>query len=507
MIRRGKIVIDNFGGGWNSDFAKGANNSSPQTKPNAYYQGLFNINKSNYLGHVDEPFGNNPNKRSVDALPINAARTSNNYAHFICTNGTLPEMDVTATWAPSHSNWSAPASCATDEYKDIWTHIAPSTASTPYGECVLFTYQTTGPVAYLGYKYPGTATGRSDTYQSFQNTNVPHVGCLSTLNRSYITDGQYVRYFDPLAATPFPAVGNCLNVGIGWTTVSLCDYGNYVAIVGKNGTNARMWLWDGTGTAANFQYDLRDSDVTAIVNDSGELRVFTKGKNGTTKIKTFSGSGFTEEADWEVQTSICDAPKHGMVDIWLNQIVWRTPNGYVWTYGSPRRKELTAGAHRVGILQTDTTTNGCVKNLYQDRLFVGITNGGTAYIYEVLGSNPYSTSTGNLNLRTSLYELPHNSTIKCIHMFFSKFDYVNPSTASGVTVKLYSGYETTDLLNSYVIPNGPSSAPYKFIYHPITKSIPNLDSFYLDITKQAANGVSFTLRKIIVEYAYEDGDI
>lgn len=494
MTKLGKIKIDNFSGGWSNDFAKSSTVSSPSKKPNSYYSGLFNINKSNYLGQLAEPFGNNPNKESVDSLPMNAAKTSDNYAHFICKDGTLPEMNVAATWAPGHTNWSAPAGCQTDEYKDIWTHIYTTGA-----ECVFYTYQTAA-TAYVGYKFPQTAVGRNDTYYALANRNVPHVGCVSVNNRSFVTDKNIIRAYDP-AVGGFPT---SINIGVGYTACSIVDYGNYVAIVGNNGSNSRMWLWDGSAEFSNFQYEIRDTTVTAITNEGGSLRVFTYGKNNTTKIKTFNGGGFSEEADWETPTSLCASPLHGMVDIWLNQIVWRTPDGYIWTYGSPRKNEIDTGANRVGIMTTNTTTNGCVKNLYQDRLFVGITDGGLSYVYEVLGTNPYSTASGAFQFKTNLYELPHKSVIKCIHLYFSLFDYVNGGASSGTTVNLYSGYETTDLLNFTMPANPATSGSYRHTYYPIRQEVNNLDSFYLIINHAAGSGVPFVLKKIEVDYTYED---
>lgn len=496
-MRKGKLTIDNFSGGWSNDFAKNASISAPQSRANTYYMGLFNINKSNYLGQIHRPIGNNPNVTWIDSLAINATKTSNNYATFICTSGTLPEISTTHSFPLSPSYWAAPSGCTSDEYKDIWTHMFYNAGSPK--ECTFFTYQTSTQ-AYIGYKFPGTVTGRVDTFQTLANLNVPHVGCVSNGNLSYITDGNWVRTYNPDNGD----YNSGINLGVGYTARSLTDFGNYCAIVGDNGVNARMWLWNGTSENANFQYEIRDGSVTAIVNEGGELRVFTYGKNNTTKIKTFNGNGFSEEADWEVPTSLCTSPKHGMTDVWLNQIVWRTPDGYLWTYGSPRKNELQSGAHRVGLIDTDTNSNGCVKNLYQDRLFISMTNAGSNYICEVLGTNPYASTKGDLNIKTCLYTLPHKSTIKVIHVFFSKLTFNNPDEPSKIYFNLYSGYGTIDYLQNITIP-APATAQ-DFTYFPITKSIPEIDTFYLNIT-QSVGGVPLIIKKLVIEYEYNDNDI
>lgn len=492
-MKKGTITINNLAGGWINDFNKGSY-SSPQTKPNTYYLGLANFNKPSFLGQVSNSFKENPTLMGATTLPINATIGSNNYVYSILANGLIKAFDASTTWNSSSVDYTAPAGCNTDAYKDIWKHVSPTGV-----EVVMFTYQA-GGTAYIGYANVGAIATRNDTYGTLSTANVPHVGCVSVANQSFITDGQYLQRYDPNSATP---LASRVNMGSGWTLVSVADYGNYVACVGNNGTTSRMWLCNSTDTLPTFQYDIRDSNVTAIVNEGGVLRVFTTGKNGTTKIKSFDGNGFSEEADWECPTSLCASPTHAMVDVWLNQVVWRTPDGYIWTYGSVRKNEIPSGAHRVALLTTNTTSLGFVKNLYQNQLYIGITNASNSYIYQVKADESY-TSTSSSNIRTALYETPRNATIEKIIVYFSDYTQSSPSlTASSFQMSFYKDYTTSPdlLLGEGTIPQSATGGE-KLYYWPFRTAISNLSSFYLDITFSAC-----TWRKITIQYTFEDGDL
>ena len=233
--------------------------------------------------------------------------------------------------------------------------------------------------------------------------------------------------------------------------------------------------------------------------------IVTYGKNNTTKIKTFNGSGFSEEADWETPTSLCASPKHNMVDVWLNQIVWKTPDSFLWTYGTPRRSEYQSGANRVGQIASydpnGVSNNGVVKNLYLNQLLTAFSVGGTSYI-EYMDYESYTT--GGLNLKTNLYSLPHKSTIKVIHVYFSKLD-MTAGQPSNLIFNLYKNNSTVDYLSNKTIPTNPVATSIS--YYPIAVSIPEVDDFYINISQATGQGASVVIRKIEIEYYYEEGDI
>ena len=191
-----------------------------------------------------------------------------------------------------------------------------------------------------------------------------------------------------------------------------------------------------------------------------------------------------------------------MVDVWLNQTVWATPDGYIWTYGTPRKSEYQTGANRIGKVNTNINTTGCVKNLYLNNLYISGNNTSQNYLYLV---NPEQYVGNALDFKTNLYTLPHRSTISCIHVYFSSFIQPNPLQASGLTFNLYSGYESIDYLSSYTIPALPTAG--RIIYFPITKTIPDLDTFYLHLNQPAGVGVVIIIKKLEIDYYYTEGDI
>lgn len=502
-MKKQKLPIDTQGG-WSNDFAKSSTSSSLQTKARTYYTGTYNPFRPNYLGQISGAFTESPNKVSynvsTEGYPVNGTIGSNNKGYLILQSGIISEVDFTVTFPPTPTNFTAPAGCTFDTYKDIWKYVAPTTLA----ETVFFTYQT-ATTAYVGHARVGAIVTRNDTFFALSTMNVPHVGCVSVKNLSYVTDGRYLRSFNADTNT-----WNQVDCGSGITLTSVADYGNYVATIGGNGVSTWLFLWDGTSLNLNYKYEIRDTYATALVNEGGELRVFTYGKNQTTKIKTFSGTGFSEEADFEVPTSLCSSPSHGMVDVWMNQVVWKasqtvsgvTTDGYIWTYGSPRKNEIPSGGHRVGKLTTNTSTSGCVKNLYQNNLYVGINNTSVSYLYNVKADESY-TSELSSTIRTSLYELPRLSTIEKIQVWFSSYTVPSAgSSGSSLTIKVYKDYDSTETL-SQSIPTRTDLTTATYInYHPFTGTIPQVDSFYMDM-----NFAFCVIRKIVVTYSYEDNDL
>jgi len=499
------ITIENINGGWINDFAKG-NASSPMTKPSTYYLGTFNPNKPNYLGQVSNSFGENPNTLSATELAINATVDSIQRGYFIMRDGLIRQMDLTVTWPPVSNDYTIPTGCLNDGFKDIWKYVTPTDGF----EAIFYTYQTASAAVCSYARTSSFGSTRVDPFYTFANRNVPHVGVVSVNNQSYVTDGNFLRAFDANTNT-----WTSVNCGIGVTLTSVADFGNFVAAVGGNGTTSWLFLWTGTAaTFPNYKYEIRDTNVTSVINEGGDLRVFTFGKNGTTKIKTFNGNGFSEEGDWETPTSLCSSPTHGQVDVWLNQIVWKgsetvsgvLTDGFIWVYGSVRKDEIDKGAHRVGQLTavSPLTANigGCVKNLFQNNLYVGMRSGANYFIYNVKADSSYGSTTPS-SLKTALYSLPRNSTIQRLMVYFS--DYTVPGTASSGSsfdCSLFKDYDTTTDWLNYSIPIMDTTSASPTYYFPIVKSIPNIDTFYLDMTFS-----NCTIRKIDIEYTFIPGDL
>jgi len=497
------LPIDNFSGGWSNDFAKGSA-SSPSNKPGSYYTGLFSPNRPNYLGQLGNAVSNSTGAYAISAggLPINATSSSTTgNGYFISPTGYLSTFILPTSTSSSSSvtDYTQPASCSNDNYKDIWLHVTSAGL-----EAIMYTYQT-GSNAYLGIAPTSNISGlRNDTAYTLTNRNVLHVGCVSAGGKSFITDGNLLKCYDPNS----PASLFSVNIGTGYVLTSVADYGNYCAAVASNGYSSKMVLWKGSDqTKVDYEYDIRDTKVTAIVNEGGDLRVFTYGKNGTTKIKTFTGSGFSEEADWETPTTICASPLHNMCDVFLNQIVWKTPDGYLWSYGAPRKNELQTGAHRWGTVSTSTNTNGCVKNLNLDFLFIGSNYNSNNYLFYLKADEGYGSTLGlSSTYKTNLISLPHKSSIQRIVVYFSNYTVPTAvSTGSSCSLNLYAGYDTsTDLLSGASVPiaGTDSTIPTTIVYHSFECGIPNIDTFYLNVNFQFC-----TIKKIDIWYSYEDNII
>lgn len=489
-MKTGQIKLSDINGGWSFGFSKSSSKSAPSKALGTYNQGLFSNTRTGYEGLMGSAYTEiSLGGGATNSFLINATNASDGNAYAIGSDGTINLIVLPTTRGVSYS---APAGVLTDNYKDIWTHVNDS-----FVESTLFTYQT-ATNAYVGYREVAGGA-RNDTYITLTNRNVPHVGCVSSRDISFITDGKYVKAYDP--ALTHLSIAQ-INVGASYTAVSLVDAGNYCAIVGNKsngsnngGSNARLWLWDGVNLLPNFQYDIRDAKVTAVTNEGGIIKVFCTGKNGTTKIKTFSGTNFSEEADFEVDSTYSDSPTHGMVDTWMNQLAWRTQPGYVWTYGSLKKDLYRTGGHRVSQVTTDSSS-GMVKNLYGTNLYIGKVVGGVnTLVYLSPTTSGFSTST----IKSDLYQLPHKSTIQYIEVVFAYYRVSGNSTAgSSFSLSLYKGEDTVDQINASV-PTDDVLQSTNLYYYPIRKKVEDVDTFYLNAT---FNGC--IIKDIIVHYAYED---
>lgn len=490
-MKTGTIRLNDINGGWSFGFSKNATKAAPSVKPGTYYTGLFSNTRSGYEGLMGSAYSETVVSGSgINSLLMNATTASDGNAYAIGQNGEIVQITLPANVT---ATYTAPSGVTIDQYKDIWTHVNDS-----FVECLLFTYQT-ATNTYIGFKRVDSPT-RNDTYITLANRNVPHAGCVSVNDTSFVTDGKFVKAYNP--GLGIGAVAQ-INVGGAYTTVSVADAGSYCAIVGnksylssQGGSNARLWLWDGVNLQPNFQYDIRDVTVTAVTNEGGVIKVFCTGKNGTTKIKTFSGSNFSEEADFEVDSTFSDSPAHGMVDTWMNQLTWRTQSGFVWTYGAIKKDLYRTGAHRVSQITTDQS-QGFVKNLYGSNLYICKKVGST---FTIVYINPLTSGNQTSSLKSDLYQLPHKSTISYIEVIFANYVITGNSTSgNSFSLNLYKGEETVDQLAGVAtVPNDNALQGTKLYYYPIRMKISDIDTFYMTATW---TGV---IKDIIVHYNFED---
>jgi len=489
-MRTGKIQLSDINGGWSFGFSKSSTKSAPSAKSGTYYTGLFTNTRTGYEGLMCSAYNEvTISGGTANPLMINATNASDGKAYAIGDSGDILEIILPTTRGVSYT---APTGCLTDNYKDIWSHVNDT-----FKDVTMFTYQTTS-TAYVGYREVVSGT-RNDTFITLSNRNVAHVGCVSVNDISFITDGKYVKAYNPGLGVGSVAQ---INVGASYVTVSVVDMGNYCAIVGNKvggsgngGNNARLWLWDGVNLQPNFQYDIRDAQVTAVINEGGVIKVFCQGKNGTTKIKTFSGTNFSEEADFEIDSTYTESPAHNMVDIWMNQLVWRSLSGYVWTYGSIKKDLYRTGGHRVSQITTDTTY-GMVKNLYGANLYLAKTVGGVNSLVYI---SPTTSGFASSSIKSDLYQLPHKSTIEYIDVVFAYYRVSGNITAgSSFSLSLYKGEDTVDQIAASV-PTDDALQGNNLYYYPIRKKVSDVDTFYLNVTFSGC-----IIKDIIVHYAYED---
>ena len=332
-----------------------------------------------------------------------------------------------------------------------------------------------------------TATGGST---SGVVTGVPHKFAEGADLILYMTNGQYICSIDG-TGSGVPTVNyQALNIGAGWTAVSIRSYKNYIAVACvKSSTNGvfnyesinKVLLWDGYSPDPNFVYEIQDSRIGAIFVAEGNLYAWTAGKNNTTKLWIFDGSSFKKVT--EALTSVIgNPPSHEKIDYYRGGLVWasgslsNTPDKQVIYYGQLNSR--SKGIHIIAQNSNGTNTSGIsvLKNLQQSSLTVaGLYD--TTYAFQGSASDSYLISS---KLRTRLFVLPHRSMIKKFTVYFSQF-----GTGASVTLSLFKGKvsDTTggadDLLNKTLTASSLGTGITSFSWDTF---IDDIDTFFMTVT-------------------------
>lgn len=347
-------------------------------------------------------------------------------------------------------------------------------------------------------------TGNANVFSVAQvDVDAPHRGVSGLLNRSYITNGRYVATYEPVSNT-FNATK--LNLGVGWITTSIRQYGNYMAITGyKSNGSSRLWLWDGAAEFPNFQYEINDQYATCFV-DGVNLYIFSSGRNQTTKLYIFNNQDISGKPIWQTydQNKLL-VPEQGSICSFADNIHWRGNNGTMYCYGEYKG---TYGVHKPFSLDNLSIVNaniiGVCRALYGAYLVVPRTVGGgqnTSLSRYDIFQDPGNT--GTYELLFPSVTLPHDTTLEYIKVIFNKFantnsfinfyynDTVNnqgPSPSNGELRVRFSDLS----------PAGIVTADYR--YHVFNKfKIPKLDILSLGYFSQ-----NCSIREIEIGYTYQE---
>lgn len=320
----------------------------------------------------------------------------------------------------------------------------------------------------------------------------------------YIGNGQYLNRLDP-------KVGGFLNQALilppQWVIQQMTAYQGFVALVAwqqnanpevsQQRGKASLFLWNPlTSTTYDFQYDLNDFFVSNVYFDGQDLFALTYGRNGTTKLQKFNGTGF--DIEWESavigippsNSNYNRTPVLGGVDKWLNHIAWTNGDqlsvstnttGFINAYGSPKAADYPEGFHQFAQFAqsagTSLTRLGMIKNLYKNQVFVGVCDVNGAYSIQYSDFTKFAL---NGQFVSALIPTPVNSTIDNVKIRFSQW-----GAGAALNLSIMKDYDTLnfnggggDLLNwnPTVASNGTST-----YYFPQTQSIANVNSFYLGI--------------------------
>ena len=469
------IVVSKPFGGWIQTFsglaasspaaaleAVGENASSQYTYSEAI--SLFRLEKFGHIapGHVFTAITDASSRITELAINgSNAVHSTLEKPFVVLTNGRVVRLDSSGASTEAHY----------DPVLGAPNHSGHTIASSNNVDLITMKDQAATPVTWVVWSWEdGTdsdigiiqadlSTGADpDWFSAVINSNtellksVPHKLALGPDGNLYVTDGSYIRQVNITGALGSATLGEVLPLGPSWTANGICNYKNYVAIIGHQSvigftgitrSVCRVWLWDGYSDGYNFSFDIPDNYANAIYSDGQQLLAFTEGRHNSSKLWRFNGSEFVKEFDGDA-VSNTGTPIQGALEDYQNSIlIGSGKHIYRWFSG---------GFHDEAIVSDGTneaTSVGMVKNLFQARIWVGVSYGGPTYkIYYLSSFLQYYTPA---NFRTQLYDMGFAGTITGIRVYFSQF-----GTGASVVFSLFKNYDSfgvggaNDVLNKTV---------------------------------------------------------
>lgn len=518
--RKGSITIQKLYRGWATDFSQ-SNSAAVEGLAGEYTQSsTISLFRQGFEGHIAPgPVFDaiTDGSTRVTGKPLNGAMFSNSEVFVLLDNARIVQFGTTDDVVDANHDVAAAG-----------IHGAHSSFTTVNGDIVAFYQQTGTPPTftteeYIFYSWEDgtdgdvgrlTKTGFSydDDYLSSLATQnngtalvkgVPHPLLIGKNDFLYAGNGRYLAAHDP---TTTVVDYKAFDLKPGWVISALGTYQNYIAILAYrantagssvNRSEAKMFLWNGTDPSWNFEYDLKDYYATALLNDGDDIYVMTSGRNATTKLKIFTGSGF-ETLFENNSNQIGSPPGIGGMEFFYNHLIWGEENGRLLAYGSPDPKKYPSGFHYFA----GATNVGMVKNFKSNSLYIGDKNGST-YIIRKINYGKYATSS---SLRTCLLEFPANSTINSVQKWFSQF-----GSGASLTTSFFKDYNTvsiggaTDWINEQITNTALPGATY----HATKKNIDTLQSGYLVFTfdHASATDVAAIIRKVKINFTYDDETI
>jgi hypothetical protein len=509
----GKIIIENLFGGWADTFQGGP--VVVEGEDNQYTKGAnMALNRPGFEGHLAPGYtltALTDASTNVTALPLNGVVDSAGNTTVVLANGRVVNFPIVSQII-STTDAHTPTGAAASVYSDIVIYPKASTSNPPsttgVDEYVFWSYETStyGDVA-LRKKSSGVYTDAYLTTLGTQTNgtalvvSVPHPMLVGQDNNLYIGNGRFLASHDPTTAI---VNYQALDLKPGWTVSALSNYQNYIAILaykasidgsGFSKSEAKMFLWDGFSPSWNFEYYVRDNYASNILYDGTELFVISQGRNQTTKLKHFNGSGF--DTWFENSTgAIFNSPYIGGSDLFLNHIFWTPQAGNgLNCYGSPSEK-YPKGFHRV-----EANAAGMVKNLGTNQLFVGSNTSG--FTINVVNLNGYAAN-NTATWTSKLYKLPTNSTVTAIKFYHSQF-----GNNAQYVAAFGRDYETVAFSGDQLIANVTGTTTTTTYYAQASKTYDNVNSFRIQLSWTHANATDTAaiIRRIEVDYNQDEGNI
>ena len=513
-----KLFIDNFQRGLIKNYG-GALNASQRGRQGEYqrtsgidlfrqgFEGMptpaqiFNtstITGANFTSHI----------RAAVADPVTADHV---YLLLGGLDGVAPRIERLVTGAYSTTGSRVIAADAGDDFTPL-----PSGTGFWGEDIILYNVSGTNRIFYSwndsddGDVGTGTLAGTptyDDDYMSTVATggvklqgNVPHRMIEGPDRNLWITNGRYVSRYDGSTATFTQAA---YDAGPGWITTDVRVWRSLLVISSINTgasyllrnslSRSRVCIWNTTDPGLGTVYEISAGHISAVfIGPDGSLYAFTSKVGDLGQLRRLEGGEFLIKKEWQ-QALYGTIPQPNSVDNYRGLICW-VPGDSLSTF--VLAYDPVFDALHVPFIAFDgtnaTTSMGILKNIDANNLWVGILFGSTYELANLNGSSGYGSVARDL--RTRLYELPYNSTIKAFRFYFSQL-----AASAQAQFSFFANYNTLsiggsdDLLN-LTLDNTTYGAISEY---ELARTMPNISSFYMNLRLTG----QVSVRAIEIEYS------
>ena len=295
---------------------------------------------------------------------------------------------------------------------------------------------------------------------------------------------------------------DAFDLGGNWEITALFPTSNYIGICAtqkeqtifrtsdyKTKSTSKIFFWDGSSSTFTYSFPVQDNIIEAAINDNGNIRLFTHGRQEYGVIRELISRGtktisiIRHDIDGTI-TNIDIPRRQGAVDIYKGRIVFGSSDqNAIMSYGNETENEPNALTFPFASITSSSSEIGAIKAISNNKLYVSYKKGTNYYVSALKGGySPNSQWKGN-----------YTDAGQRIRINYVKYYFKPLVLGDSVTVSLDSNYGTPNTLGT-ISYSADGAVTEKIFRKQIT-----CHSFR-PVIDWSAGGVAFS--KVVIDYDF-----